>query len=98
MERMLKEDQKLRDMEVVRRAMRCRNDLSEVYSVPRVAQMASELGMTQGFSLDFSRPTESGYVWNVWKRACRERALAFLVLCKEGEGKCSLPQPRAATQ
>ena len=49
--------------------------MSEVYNVPRVAEIARELGMTQGFFLDLSRPTESGYVWNFWKRECRERAL-----------------------
>ena len=60
---------------VVRSKLGCKNDLSEVYSVPRVSEVAAELGMLQGFSLDLSAPTPSGYVWNFWKRECRERAL-----------------------
>ena len=71
MAEMFRQDEGLRDMMVVREKLGCRNDLSEVYSVPRVAEVAAELGLKHGFSLDLSRPTPSGYVWNFWRRECR---------------------------
>ena len=64
MEEAPRNDERTRDMQVVRRRLKCCNDLSELYSVPRVAPIAAQLGMEQGFSLDLTTPTATGYVWD----------------------------------
>ena len=66
---------RLEDMSVVGRRLGARVDMSEIYSVPRVAAKAGELGLRQGFSLDLSCPTPSGHRWNFLRRGCRRRAL-----------------------
>ena len=71
-------EQRLEDMKVVREKLGCLNDMSEIYSPPRVAEMARKLGMAQGFSLDLTCPTAGGYRWDFWRRDCRRRALELV--------------------
>ena len=52
--------------------------VSEVYSPPRVVQMATELGMGDGFSLDLTAPDPDGFVWDFRKRECRVKALRLM--------------------
>ena len=71
----LEHERRLQDMAVIRQKLGCKADLAEVYSPPRVTEVAKELGMRQGFALDLTVPTPSGYVWDFAKRNCRRRAL-----------------------
>ena len=50
------------------------NDVSEIYSPPRIVEMAREFGLKAGFSLDLSCPEPNGYVWDFSKKECRKRA------------------------
>jgi hypothetical protein len=63
-----------RDMAVVRQKLGCDHDVSEFYSPPRVVNMARELGMKGGVSLDLTIPASDGYVWDFSRKHCRDRA------------------------
>ena len=63
-----------RDMSVVRKKLGCKNDVSEVYSPPRIVTVAEAAGLRGGFSLDLTAPDCNGYVWDFSERDCRERA------------------------
>ena len=65
-------------MQAVRAAHGSRNDVSEIYSPPRIAEMAKRMGMVQGFSLDLIVPTPSGYTWDFSKRKCGENAKRWI--------------------
>ena len=64
----------MKQMEKVKALLGAKSDISEVYSPPRIAKLASELGMQGGFSLDLTNPDELGYVWDFSKQECRQRA------------------------
>ena len=72
------ENDRLSSMEVIRQALGCRADLSEVYSPPRIVAEAKRMGMRGGFSLDFTVPGPDGYVWDFDKAECRSRALKLV--------------------
>lgn len=50
------------------------SDVAEVYSPPRVTQMAKQLGMRSGFALDLSVPGADGRLWDFSKPEARKRA------------------------
>ena len=65
-------------VEVVRRKVKCSNDVSEVYSPPRIVTVAEAAGLREGFSLDLTAPAPDGSVKDFSKRHCRRRALNFV--------------------
>ena len=70
--------QHLEVMEQVRSMLGCSYDLAEVYSPPRVAKKATDLGMKGGFSLDFSHPDPNGYIWDFDQHECRKKAMQLI--------------------
>ena len=52
----------------------CKSFMGELYSPPRIVQMATEFGLRGGFSLDLTTPGPDGYVWDFTKAECRARA------------------------
>ena len=62
-------------MQVIRNKLGCRNDVSEVYSPPRIVTVAEAAGLRGGFSLDFTAPSPDGSVWDFTKLEMRKRAL-----------------------
>ena len=66
------------DSKVVRAFLNSKNDLSEVYSPPRVAEEAKAAGLVAGFSLDLTVSDEKGRPWDFSKRSCRQRAWALV--------------------
>ena len=62
------------DSKVVRDFLGSKNDLSEVYSPPRVTEEASKSGMVAGFSLDLTVPDSEGRLWDFSERSCRQKA------------------------
>ena len=63
------------DMKVIRSRLGCSNDVSEVYSPPRVVTVAAAAGLRAGFSLDLTVPKPEGGVWDFSRRSCRDAAL-----------------------
>ena len=58
------------------------NDISEVYSPPRVTKMARQMGMSGGWALDLTTADESGEVWDFTKESCREKARKLVKMSK----------------
>ena len=57
MDSVLSEGRPAADMRVLRKVLKCRNDISEVYSPPRVVTVAEAAGLRGGFSLDLTIPS-----------------------------------------
>ena len=74
----IKFENNLRTIETVREMLNCSNDLSEIYSPPRIASTANRMGMRGGFSLDFTTPEADGYVWDFNKVECRNKAMKLV--------------------
>ena len=68
----------LSNMEMVRETLKCRTDLAEIYSPPRIVDHAKRTKMRGGFSLDFTVPEADGYIWDFDKLECRKRALNLI--------------------
>ena len=64
-----------RDMDAVRAKLGCKNDVSEVYSPPRIVTVAEAAGLRGGFSLDLTAPSPNGQTWDFAKSSDRRRAL-----------------------
>ena len=50
-------------------------DVAEIYSPPRVAKMATQLGMRAGWSLDLATHDRDGQAWEFRKKEMRNRAM-----------------------
>jgi hypothetical protein len=80
------------DMKVIRSKMKCKNDLSEVYSPPRVVTVAEAAGLRGGFSLDLTVPGPGGEVWDFSRKVCRDKALQ---MTREEKPYLLIGSPRA---
>ena len=65
-------------MKVIRMKLGCSNDVSEVYSPPRIVTVAEAAGLRGGFSLDLTAPSPDGTVWDFSRHDCRRRALELV--------------------
>ena len=74
----LEAEGRLQGMAVVREKLGCRNDLSEVYSLPRIVTVAQAAGLRGGFSLDLTAPDPDGYTWDFSRPSCRTKARELL--------------------
>ena len=74
----LEAEGRINNMETMRKKHGCHNDLSEVYSPPRIVTVAQAAGLRGGFSLDLTAPDPDGYTWDFSKASCRTRALEML--------------------
>ena len=52
--------------------------ICEVYSPPRVAKMATDLGLGPGWSLDITTQDSQGMAWDFADSACRRKAIALV--------------------
>ena len=77
-DKQVKQEELLENMRVVREALGCRADLSEVYSPPRIVDQAKKMHMNGGFSLDFTVPDKSGYIWDFDQAECRDKAMRLV--------------------
>ena len=50
-------------------------EVAEVYSLPRMTQMAKQVRMKAGFALDLTTTDDNGVVWDLSKANMREKAL-----------------------
>ena len=66
------------DMKVVLQKLKCQNDVSEVYSPPRLVTVAEAAGLMGGFCLDIIAPAPDGSAWDFSKHHCRRRALQLV--------------------
>ena len=55
-------------------SQRSKNDVSEIYSPPRMTRIAEELGLKPGFSLDLTVDDEDGQPWDLSDPKKREKA------------------------
>ena len=62
------------DTETVGSFLQSRNDLSEVYSPPRVTKDGASLGLKCAFAFGVIVLDKDGYVWDFSERSCRKRA------------------------
>ena len=69
---------RLEHMEVVRRKLKCTNDVREVYSPPCIVIVAEAVGLRGGFSLDLTAPAPDVSVWDFSRHHCRRRALELV--------------------
>ena len=71
---------KLPNMRRARRSMRAqgKNDVSEIYSPPRIAEAADAIGLKGGWSLDLTTVDENGEHWDFTREDMRKRARARL--------------------
>ena len=76
--RSLESQGRLRDMEVVRRKLGCKNDVSEVYSPPRIVTVAQAAGLRGGFSLDLTAPGPDGERWDFSRAECGRKAIEMM--------------------
>ena len=69
---------KLPEGKVVKKTMRAagKNDVSEVYSPPRIAEAAAAIGLKKGWSLDVTINDEHGRPWNFADDEMRRKAMA----------------------
>ena len=69
-------------METMQQKLGCENFIGEVYSPPRIAEMARKHGLRGGFSMDFTVPGPDGYIWDFSKKVCRDKAWDMIVKLK----------------
>ena len=74
----LSNGQRALDVKVLRLKCGFGDLVSEVYSLPRVASMAEEMGMRGGFSLDLTAPGPDGRSWDFSKPSHRTRAMRLV--------------------
>ncbi len=68
---------RMRECRRERKAMRAAgaNDISEIYSPPRMAKAASALGLKGGWSLDLTTTDDDGSKWDFRNESMRKRAM-----------------------
>ena len=67
-------------------------EVAEVYSPPRVTEMARKMGLRAGWALDLTMEDHDGRTWDLTSLAMRYRAVRKLFTAAAGvQTKCSWP-------
>ena len=66
-------DKAKQEMATVQAKLGCQNNVSDICSPPRGAEMARSLGMKAGVSLDLTVPASDGYIWDFSTKSCKDR-------------------------
>ena len=69
-------------MQTMRSCLQSQYDLAEIYSPPRFAKEANNVGMRGGFSLDFTAPDPDSYIWDLSQHECRQKAFKKVRECR----------------
>ena len=71
---MLNEETRCREFEAVSKARGASNHISEIYSPPRVTELARAMGLQPGFSLDLTAKAPDGRYWDFSRATDRMKA------------------------
>ena len=58
------------------------HDITELYSPPRVTEMAVRIGLSAGFAMDLTTVDDQGRPWDFSQEECRSRAKAAIAASK----------------